>query len=159
MNAPELRDAVASASRIGGRLRESLADLAAVMPISPAAVENMDRHLAVFTDAFLKRFESLVSQLQDQVWPRAAAFENEDPAPLSRRDVMELMDKLRILESADAFRDIARLRNRLSHAYTHDPVRIARRLNEAYAAAPTVLRALETAEAWAARRLNPPASP
>ncbi len=159
MNAPELRDALASASRIGLRLRESLADLAAVMPISPAAVEKMDRHLAVFTDAFLKRFESLVSQLQDQVWPRAAAFENEDPVPLSRRDIMELMDKLRVLDSADAFRDIAKLRNRLSHAYIHDPVRIAQRLNEAYAAAPTVLRALETAEAWAARRLSPPASP
>lgn len=148
MNAPELRNALASASRIGVRLRESLADIAAAMPISPEAVERMDRHL-----------ESLVSQLQDQVWPRAAAFEGEDPVPLSRRDVMELMDKLRILESADTFRDIAKLRNRLSHAYIHDPVRIAQRLNEAYAAAPVVLRALETAEAWAARRLSPPASP
>ena len=148
MNAPELRNALASASRIGVRLRGSLADIAAAMPISPEAVERMDRHL-----------ESLVSQLQDQVWPRAAAFEGEDPVPLSRRDVMELMDKLRILESADTFRDIAKLRNRLSHAYIHDPVRIAQRLNEAYAAAPVVLRALETAEAWAARRLSPPASP
>ena len=148
MNAPELRNALASASRIGVRLRESLADIAVAMPISPEAVERMDRHL-----------ESLVSQLQDQVWPRAAAFEGEDPVPLSRRDVMELMDKLRILDSADTFRDIARLRNRLSHAYIHDPVRIAQRLNEAYAAAPVVLRALETAEAWAARRLSPPASP
>ena len=148
MNAPELRNALASASRIGVRLRESLADIAVAMPISPEAVERMDRHL-----------ESLVSQLQDQVWPRAAAFEGEDPVPLSRRDVMELMDKLRILESADTFRDIAKLRNRLSHAYIHDPVRIAQRLNEAYAAAPVVLRALETAEAWAARRLSPPVSP
>ena len=148
MNAPELRNALASASRIGVRLRGSLADIAAAMPISPEAVERMDRHL-----------ESLVSQLQDQVWPRAAAFEGEDPVPLSRRDVMELMDKLRILDSADTFRDIVKLRNRLSHAYIHDPVRIAQRLNEAYAAAPVVLRALETAEAWAARRLSPPASP
>ena len=79
--------------------------------------------------------------------------------PLSRRDVMELMYKLRVLDSADAFRDIAKFRNRLSHAYIHDPVRTAQRLDEAYAAAPTVLRALETAEAWAARRFNPPASP
>ena len=79
--------------------------------------------------------------------------------PLSRRDLMELMDKFRILDSADAFRDIAKLRNRLSHAYIHDPVRIAKRLNDAYEATPLVLRALETAEVWAARRLKPPASP
>ena len=157
--ASEVQDALASAARIGLRLRESLADLAPVMPISPAAVEAMDRHLAVLTDAFLKRFESLVSQLQDQVWPRAAAFEGEDPVPFSRRDLMELMDKFRILDSADAFRDIAKLRNRLSHAYMHNPVRIAQRLNEAYAASPVVLRALETAEAWAAGRFTPPASP
>ncbi len=65
--APEARDALASAARIGLRLRESVADLAPVMPISAAAVETMDRHLAVLTDAFLKRSESLVSQLQDQV--------------------------------------------------------------------------------------------
>ena len=107
----------------------------------------MDRHLAVFTDAFLKRPESLVSQLQDQAWPRAAAFESEDPVPMSRRDVMELMDKLRILNSADAFRDAAKLRNRLSHTYVHDPVRIAKRPNDAYAATPLVLKALESAEA------------
>ena len=157
--APEVRDALASAARIGLRLRESVADLAPVMPIAAAAVETMDRHLAVLTDAFLKRSESLVSQLQDQVWPRAAAFESEDPVALSRRDVMELINKLRILDSADAFRGVAMLRNRLSHAYMHDPVRIARRLNEAYAASPVVLRALEAAEAWAARRLGPPASP
>lgn len=159
MNASEVRDALASAGRIGLRLRDSVVDLADVMPISPAAVEIMDRRVATLTDAFLKRFESLVSQLQDQVWPRAAAFENEDPVPMSRRDVMELMDKFRILDSADAFRDIAKLRNRLSHAYIHDPVRIAKRLNDAWAATPLVLQALETAEAWAARRLSPPASP
>ena len=159
MNTSEVQDALASAGRIGLRLRDSLADLAGTMPISAAAVETMDRHVATLTDAFLKRFESLVSQLQDQVWPRAAAFESEDPVPLSRRDMMELMDKFRILDSADAFRDIAKLRNRLSHAYIHDPVRIAKRLNDAYAATPLVLRALETAEAWAARRRKPPASP
>ena len=67
----------------------------------------------MFTDTFLKRFGTLVSQLQDQVWPRAAAFENEDPVPLSRRHVMELTDELRVLDSADAFRDIAKLRKRL----------------------------------------------
>ena len=157
--ASHLRDALASAARIGLRLRESLADLAGSMPISPAAVAAMDRNLAVLTDAFLKRFESLVSQLQGQVWPRAALYEGEDPVPMSRRDLMELMDKLRILDSADAFRDVAILRNRLAHAYWHDPARIAARLNDAWTAAPLVLRALETAEAWAARRLNPPASP
>ena len=43
------------------------------MPLAPAEVEAMDRHLAVLTDAFLKRFESLVSQLQDQVWPLSRA--------------------------------------------------------------------------------------
>jgi uncharacterized protein YutE (UPF0331/DUF86 family) len=115
----------------------------------------MDRHLAVFTDAFLKRSETLVSQLQDQAWPRAAAFGSEDPVPMSRRDVMELMDKLRILASADAFRDGAKLRNRLSHAYVHDPVRIAKRLNDAYAATPLVLKALESAGGLG----RPPAQP
>lgn len=158
--ASELRDALASAARIGSRLRESLSDLASVVPIAPAEIESMDRHLAVLTDAFLKRFESLVSQLQDQVWPRAAAFEGEDPVPLSRRDVMELMEKLRLLDSADAFRRVALLRNRLSHAYPFNAVRIANRLNEAYTAAPIVLHALETAEAWAAAQgLSLPAPP
>ena len=61
----------------------------------------------MLTDAFLKRFENLVSQLQDQVWPRVAAFEGERSSAAVAPRLMELMDKLRMLDLADAFRDIA----------------------------------------------------
>lgn len=71
----------------------------------------------------------------------ASASEGEDPMPLSLRDGMALMDELRVLEAADTFRGMAKLRNRLPHACIHDPVRTAQRLNEAYSAAPVVLRA------------------
>jgi hypothetical protein len=154
-----VREAIASALRIGVRLRRSLDALRPLLPFDGPKVAGADPDLEVQTDAFLKRFESLVSQLQDQVWPQILESEGEDPVPLSRRDVMERMEKFHLVDSATAFRDAATLRNRLSHAYNFDPDRIAARLNEAYASAPVVLDALERVTAWAAARgISPAAS-
>lgn len=106
----------------------------------------MAPEVADLTDAFLKRFESLVAQLQDQIWPRVLDAENEDPTPLSRRDVTERTEKFHLLDSAASFRRAAVMRNRLSHAYPYNPLHIAQRLNETHALVPVVLDALARAE-------------
>jgi hypothetical protein len=152
-----LRRSLLAAERIGLRLRWSLEDVRALVPFDAEAVERMDRATADATDAFLKRFESLVSQMQDQVWPQLLVAEGEDPEAMSRRDVVERMEKFHLVESARSFRKAAELRNRLSHAYPYDPARIARRLNDAHELAPVVLDALARAQGWAVRRLGPEA--
>jgi hypothetical protein len=141
-------------------LRRSRARLAATFPVSGGAVAAFDEATRTEADAFLKRFENLLKHLQDQVFRLVIVAEAvREPSGLSRRDTADHMEKFGVIADSDAFFDALRVRNRLSHVYPDEPARQADQLNAAWSAAEVVLAAAATAEAWAARRLSPPASP
>lgn len=53
-----------------------------------------------------------MNQLQDQVRRRIVAEEGlRDPATMSRRDILDYMEKIGVIASADAFLDVVRARN------------------------------------------------
>jgi uncharacterized protein YutE (UPF0331/DUF86 family) len=158
----DLANALDDAERIAEALRRSLARLAPSFPFDAARVAGQDEAARTETDAFLKRFENLVNHLQDQVWRRIVAEEGlRDPATMSRRDILDYMEKLGVIASADDVLDVVRVRNRLSHLYPTDAERQAGQLNRAYAAAERALAALTSARSWAAARgiSPPPVSP
>jgi hypothetical protein len=78
---------------------------------------------------------------------------------ISSHPAQRLMEKIAVLPSVVEFREVVRLRNRLSHVYPDDPDRQARRLNEAFAASALLFECVARAERWLASRLTPPASP
>ncbi len=158
----DLPRAVSLATRLAESLRRSQVRLAAVFPISGASVATMDEATRTEADAFLKRFENLANDLQDQVFRLVVATEaGREPSALSRRDAADYMEKLGVVASSDGFFDAIRVRNRLAHVYPDEPDRQAVQLNAAWSAAEVLLAAAATAEAWAAGRglSQPPASP
>ncbi len=160
MTGLDLPRAVALTARLAESLRRSRGRLAAAFPVSGAAVAAFNEAARTEADAFLKRFENLVNHLQDQVFRLIVAAEAmRDPRELSRRDTADYMEKLGVIADSDAFFDALRVRNRLSHVYPDEPAKQADQLNAAWSSAEVVLAAAATAEAWAARRLSPPASP
>lgn len=160
MNDEDTARAVRLASHLGGRLAASLAVLARFLPFDAAQVEAVNEQVPDATDAFLKRFENLVNHVQDQAWRLIAVDEGfRDPAEMSRRDIAEFMAKIGLLTSYEDFREVVRIRNRLSHVYPDDPARQARRIAECIEASALLLDCVARIEAWAARRLRPPASP
>jgi hypothetical protein len=159
--ADDLVAALRISLHLAARLRAALVMLEPYRPFDAASVEAVENADPLLTDAFLKRFENLVNQLQDQLWRRVAVeIGLRDPAEMSRRDLVDLMERLGLVPSADDFVDVVRTRNRLAHTYPDDPARQAARLNEACDRSATLLAAADAASAWAAtRRLTPPASP
>lgn len=152
--------AIRIGTHLAQRLQASLDTLGRFHPFDATRVTEADIAVPDATDAFLKRLENLVNHIQDQVWRRIVVDEGfRDPAEMSRRDIAELMEKITLLPSVAEFREVVRLRNRLSHVYPDDPERQARRLNEAFAASTLLFECMRRAEAWLARRLTPPASP
>lgn len=149
----DLPRAVGLVARLAASLRRSRSRLAAVFPLSGAAVAAFDEATRTEADAFLKRFENLINHLQDQVFRLIVAAEAvREPAGLSRRDTADYMEKLGVIADSDAFFDAMRVRNRLSHVYPDEPARQAAQLNAAWMAADVVLAAASTTEAWAAAR-------
>jgi hypothetical protein len=160
-----LRRGLAASERCAGRLERSLRRLHALLPIDPAHLATLEAGQQDDIDAFLKRFEQLVLTLQDQVFVGLALREGEDPRELSRRDMTELMERLRAIPSAGEFRELVTIRNRLAHLYPEEPERQAANLNAAYQATPRLLaaarqaagRATEAAPELRSRARNAPA--
>ena len=147
-----LRQGLIATERCAARLQRSLSRLQALFPIDVAGLESLEPRRQDDVDAFLKRFEQLVLTLQDQIFVGLAIREGEDPRELSRRDVAELMERMRAIPSADQFRSFVGIRNRLAHLYPEEPDRQAANLNAAFEAAPRLLEAARQAVARAGSR-------
>lgn len=135
------------------RLQRSQRQLAAIFPLSPRALEAMDAETEDDLDAFLKRFEQLVTITQDELFKGIAVLGGEDIRGLARREVSELMERLGALPSAARFRALVAIRNRIAHVYPDALDRQARNVNEAYAAVPDLLSAYEAVRSYLERRL------
>ena len=66
------------------------------------------------------------------------------------------MDRIGALPSAERFRVIVAIRNRVAHLYPDDPGRQTKNLNDAYAAIPDLLAAYERVRGYLVRRLARP---
>ena len=135
------RQALLATAGCARRLRRSQQKLAPRFPLTPADLTALPPDTEDDLDAFLKRFEQLVSTIQDEVFKAIAVLGGEETRSLSRREVAELMERLGALPSATTFRALVAIRNRITHVYPEDPERQARNLNEAYAAVDDVLSA------------------
>src|SRR5262249_34885513 len=126
------RQALSSAEGCARRLMRSQTNLAGQFPLAPASVTALSPEVEDDLDAFLKRYEQLVNAIQDELFKAVAIVGGEDLRSLSRREVAELMDRLGALPSAEGFRVLVAIRNRIAHSYPFDPERQAANLNAAY---------------------------
>ncbi|WP_338661369.1 hypothetical protein VQH23_14095 [Pararoseomonas sp. SCSIO 73927] len=130
-----MAEAVGTARHLAARLRRSLDWLAPHLLLDAETLPVLDAAHGEALDAFLLRFENLANHLQGSVFRRIAMEEEgRDPARMSRRDVVELMDRLGRIPSAAAFLDAARIRNILFHVYPDEPAKSAAILDRAAAA-------------------------
>jgi uncharacterized protein YutE (UPF0331/DUF86 family) len=137
--------AIRAAEGCARRLGRSQGQLAALFPLTARSLEGASPEAEDDLDAFMKRFEQLVSSLQDELFKAVAVTGGEDIRSLSRRDVTELMERLGALPSAARFRELVAVRNRIAHVYPDQPERQASNLNEAFVAIGDLLAASERA--------------
>lgn len=147
------RQALLAAAGCARRLERSQKKLAARFPLAPEDLTALSPTDEDDLDAFLKRFEQLVTTIQDEIFQSIAVLGGEEVRPLSRREMAELMERLGALHSATTFRTLVAIRNRIAHVYPDDPDRQARNLNEAYAAVGDLLSVLATARRYLESRL------
>ena len=147
------RQALRSAEGCARRLARSHGKLSAQFLLSAARVTALPPEVEDDLDAFLQRYEQLVNAIQDELFKVVAIVGGEDVRGLARREVAELMARLGALPSAESFRLLVAIRNRIAHSYPDDPERQARNLNAAYEAVPELLAAHEGVRRYLERRL------
>jgi uncharacterized protein YutE (UPF0331/DUF86 family) len=137
--------ALRAAEGCARRVRRSQRQLTVLFPLTARALQEATPEAEDDLDAFMKRFEQMVSALQDELFTAIALVGGEDTRSLSRREVTELMERLGALPSAARFRTLVAIRNRIAHVYPDQPERQASNLNEAFAAIDDLLAACERA--------------
>ncbi|MBI4996182.1 MAG: hypothetical protein HZA64_12750 [Rhodocyclales bacterium] len=90
-------------------------------------------------DAFIYRYGSLVSNIQDSIFKSIGEAEQEPVNAMSNRDKANLMEKLGALPSATAFATLAVIRNRLMHDYPEEAQKQIDRMNFIIDEAPRLL--------------------
>lgn len=158
-----LQESLLAATGIATRLERSIEELRPLLPLAPERLEQLDEATEKSLDAFMKRYEQLVTTLQDQVFEAVVAVTGGPPAGgklVSRRDYAEFMEKLGVIGSAARQAEMVRARNRLAHVYPSVPAAQARHINDAFALAVDLLADTERAVRFAAARgLAPPPKP
>lgn len=137
--------ALRAAEGCARRLRRSQRTLASRFPLTARAIAETNPEVEDELDAFMKRFEQLVSTVQEELFKAVALVGGEDIRSLARREVTELMERLGALPSASRFRTLVAIRNRIAHVYPDWPDRQASNLNEAFAGIGDLLAACEHA--------------
>lgn len=68
----------------------------------------------------------------------------EDPAPMSVIDKINMLEKKEIIQSAQLWKDIRKIRNKLTHEYPNAPILAAGSLNQAFEQVDTLYQILDT---------------
>ena len=97
--------------------------------------------LAERVDAFVARFGRLQDTLADKLLP-ALLRQLAEPVR-SAVENLDRAEKLGLLDSADAWLETRRLRNRMIHEYVEDPAALALGLMAGHAQVPLLLRAAQ----------------
>lgn len=80
-------------------------------------------------DAFSMRFGKLQDMLGDQIFRALLAIEKEDVQGMTMRTKLNLMEKMGIIDSAEQWEELRKIRNGLTHDYEENPEQAAAFLN------------------------------
>lgn len=113
------------------RLRGSLTDDAWLCPF----VADADRRREDTTDAFLLRFQQVCDQLLRKFLPRLANLRAAVTGPIALRDILDALERVGAIDSADWWEELNELHNALVHEYAMEPQARVVVLNRAWSAA------------------------
>lgn len=122
------------------RLQRSLADDAALFPLTPETVVAADEKTI---DAFLQRYQQVADLILRKAFPRLLAALEQRDERVRFRDMLDELERYGVIDSADFWSDVNDQRNRLVHEYAMEPAERAAELNRAWAFAPALVEAVE----------------
>lgn len=126
-----LESKITATANIADRLSYSIQraiDLG-LAPLSMSRLEHLSDTDMEVMDAYLFRYGSLVSNIQDSIFKSIGELEQEPVSAMSDRDKANLMERLGALPSAQVFASLAIIRNKLMHEYPEEAQKHLDRIN------------------------------
>lgn len=114
------------------RIREALAGLSADVPLSAEVYEAFTSEQVRCVDQFLFRFAKLQDAMGAKIFRTLLEFWDEDVTNLPMRDILDRLERYRLLPSAEEWVYIRELRNELAHDYPVSDNDVVELLNELF---------------------------
>ena len=115
------------------RIREALEGLAVSSPLTVEQYSAFTSEQVRCVDQFLFRFAKLQDVMGAKIFRNLLEFWDEDVASLPMRDILDRLERYRLIPGADEWVYIRELRNELAHDYHLSEQDVVAVLNELFA--------------------------
>jgi hypothetical protein len=124
------------------RINMALTKLKPIFPLDAAKIKNFSIDEIAVLDFLVHRFAKLQDYLGRKVFNEVLLQKGEYIEDLSMIDKINLLERLKVIPSADIWNEMRNVRNHISHEYPDNPELTAQYLNEIYALTPKLLEIL-----------------
>lgn len=133
-----LREYLASLARLSAGFSRAIDDVASLMPMTGARIDDLTMDDDTRVLVFLKRFEQFEDALHRALKAISKIMEHGRIERLTSIDVTRRAYHLGILDSQEIWANAVRARNTLAHEYPIDPVKRTNQINTAWEARETL---------------------
>lgn len=150
-----LFDSILKVAQIhSGRLQKAMQALDPFAPFSEEFVGNLSDEQIAYFEFFIHRFMKLQDLMGTKLFPLVLEISEEPVKGPGFLDMLDVLEKLCLLDNAEQWRDIRETRNHLAHEYPDQPYLTVKYLNIAYDQASIMLATLERMVIFARKSLG-----
>lgn len=144
-----LRSVLEIANIHAQRLRYALDKLSAFFPLTAASVMTLSEEDLPLFELFTSRFAKWQDLMGSSVFPRLLEALGESDSTFTFLDKLNRLEKLGIIDSANLWLVMRKLRNHIAHEYPHQPELTAEYLNQIHEVSSELFLSLERVVAFA----------
>lgn len=114
------------------RINLSYNELKSTMPLTKEKYLDLNDEEVQVLDQFLFRFSKLQDAMGQKLFKMVLIFLKEDIEGKPFIDILNLMEKIYLLDSANEWKELRDDRNELAHNYEDEPVQMSEAINKLY---------------------------
>lgn len=111
------------------RIEEAYTDIQGIIPISSQRYENLTKDEVQAIDQYLFRFSKLQDTLGDKIFKLLLSIYEQSPQNQPFIDVLNKLEKLDFINSANEWINLRKIRNEISHSYDNEPEEMSQAIN------------------------------
>jgi len=116
------------------RMNGAHSRISALLPLNAEHYASLSDDEVTHIDQYLFRFSKLQDAMGEKLFKTLLLFLDEEVDGKAFMDLLNKLEKLSLLESAECWRELRNIRNSLSHQYDNDPVNMCIALNSVFEA-------------------------
>ena len=114
------------------RIDEAYHDLQDIMPLSEEDYINLSSYNVKTLDQFLFRFSKMQDAMGQKLFKNILLYLDEDIEGKPFIDILNLMEKIYLLDNVNDWKELREDRNELAHNYEDEPQQMSEIINKLY---------------------------